>query len=243
MRKQPDACDAMMSVRTRRQDDGLGKRYPVSGTVTYNGNPLEKGEISFVSEDLKNNFGASGQIIDGSYTPSTGGNGDGRKRANKGDHLGEGGLPRQGQGRLPERDQATSLQRHPASRRSSSRRPKRRPRAPSRPVTAIRAPRSSRPMLSRNRTRSTSSSPTPRSPRSRGHPRRAGRRPQRAVVVVRCNRGRAGRPGSPLKLRASAKSQRSASSVFSGPSGATDSALLLIFQGLQERGTSGVSRS
>ena len=24
-------------------DDGLGKRYPVSGTVTYNGKPLDKG--------------------------------------------------------------------------------------------------------------------------------------------------------------------------------------------------------
>jgi hypothetical protein len=58
-------------------DDGLGKRYPVSGTVTYNGNPLEKGEISFVAEDLKSNFGASGQIINGSYTLSTGGNADG----------------------------------------------------------------------------------------------------------------------------------------------------------------------
>ena len=57
-------------------DDGLGKRYPVSGTVTYNGNPLEKGEISFVSEDLKSNLGASGQITNGSYTLSTGGNDD-----------------------------------------------------------------------------------------------------------------------------------------------------------------------
>jgi hypothetical protein len=58
-------------------DDGLGKRYPVSGTVTYNGNSLEKGEISFVSEDLKNNIGASGRITEGSYTLSTGGNDDG----------------------------------------------------------------------------------------------------------------------------------------------------------------------
>ncbi|HZW33118.1 MAG TPA: hypothetical protein VFF52_20545 [Isosphaeraceae bacterium] len=58
-------------------DDGLGQRYPVSGTVTYNGNPLERGEISFVSEDLKNNLGASGKITNGSYTLSTGGNSDG----------------------------------------------------------------------------------------------------------------------------------------------------------------------
>jgi major membrane immunogen (membrane-anchored lipoprotein) len=58
-------------------DDGLGKRYPVSGTVTYNGAPLEKGEISFVSEDLTKNFGATGIITNGSYTLSTGGNDDG----------------------------------------------------------------------------------------------------------------------------------------------------------------------
>ena len=58
-------------------DDGLGKRYPVSGTVNYNGKPLEKGEISFVSEDLRKNFSAGGIIADGKYTLSTGGDGDG----------------------------------------------------------------------------------------------------------------------------------------------------------------------
>ena len=59
------------------EDDGLGKRYPVSGTVKYNGNPLEKGEISFVSEDMSKNFGATGIITNGSYTLSMGGDGDG----------------------------------------------------------------------------------------------------------------------------------------------------------------------
>jgi hypothetical protein len=59
------------------EDDGLGKRYPVSGTVTYNGSPLEKGEISFVTEDMSKNFGASGTIANGSYTLSIGGQGDG----------------------------------------------------------------------------------------------------------------------------------------------------------------------
>ena len=39
--------------------------------------PLEKGEISFVTEDLTKNFGATGVIADGSYTLSTGGDGDG----------------------------------------------------------------------------------------------------------------------------------------------------------------------
>ena len=59
-------------------DDGLGKRYPVSGTVTYNGKPLEKGKISFVPEDPKN-VGASGAIENGSYTLSTGGQDDGAR--------------------------------------------------------------------------------------------------------------------------------------------------------------------
>ena len=44
----------------------FGKRYSVSGTVTYNGNPLEKGKISFVPEDPKG-IGASGTIEKGYY--------------------------------------------------------------------------------------------------------------------------------------------------------------------------------
>jgi hypothetical protein len=58
-------------------EDGLGKRYPVSGTVKYNGSPLEKGEINFISEDMSKNFGATGIITNGSYTLSMGGDGDG----------------------------------------------------------------------------------------------------------------------------------------------------------------------
>jgi hypothetical protein len=58
-------------------EDGLGKRYPVSGTVNYNGKPLEKGEISFVSEDITKNFSSGATIANGKYTLSTGGNGDG----------------------------------------------------------------------------------------------------------------------------------------------------------------------
>lgn len=58
-------------------DDGLGKRYPVSGTVKYNGSPLEKGEISFVTEDMSKNYGATGTITNGSYSLSMGGDGDG----------------------------------------------------------------------------------------------------------------------------------------------------------------------
>jgi major membrane immunogen (membrane-anchored lipoprotein) len=68
---------ALLILASCSTDDGFGKRYPVSGTVTYNGSPLEKGEISFVSEDLKNNIGATGSIKNGSYTLSTGGKDDG----------------------------------------------------------------------------------------------------------------------------------------------------------------------
>jgi hypothetical protein len=71
------AVPALLLLASCSSDDGLGVRYPVSGTVTYNGNPLEKGEISFVSEDLKANLGASGQITNGSYALSTGGDADG----------------------------------------------------------------------------------------------------------------------------------------------------------------------
>jgi hypothetical protein len=59
-------------------DDGLGRRFPVSGTVTYNGNSLEKGSISFVPDDPKG-VGASGTIANGSFTLSTGGDSDGAR--------------------------------------------------------------------------------------------------------------------------------------------------------------------
>jgi hypothetical protein len=59
-------------------DDSFGKRYPVSGSVTYNGTPLEKGNISFVPDDPKG-VGATGVIESGSYTLSTGGNNDGAR--------------------------------------------------------------------------------------------------------------------------------------------------------------------
>ncbi len=59
-------------------DDGLGRRFPVSGKVTYNGKPLAKGSISFVPDDPKG-VGASGAIENGSYAMSTGGNSDGAR--------------------------------------------------------------------------------------------------------------------------------------------------------------------
>jgi hypothetical protein len=60
-------------------DDGLGKRFAVSGTVNYNGKPLEKGNISFIPEDSKGGVGATGAIENGSYTLSTGGDNDGAR--------------------------------------------------------------------------------------------------------------------------------------------------------------------
>ena len=51
-------------------DDGLGKRYKVTGTVTYKGSPLEKGLISFISAN-PDSRSASGTIEKGYYTLTT----------------------------------------------------------------------------------------------------------------------------------------------------------------------------
>lgn len=59
-------------------DDGLDQRFPVSGTVKYNGEPLKMGTVNFYPEDPKTGRGASGAILeDGSYTLSTQSPGDG----------------------------------------------------------------------------------------------------------------------------------------------------------------------
>jgi len=58
-------------------DDGLGKRYPVSGTVTYNGTPVPKASINFVPNDPKTGRAANGSIIEGAYTLTTQESGDG----------------------------------------------------------------------------------------------------------------------------------------------------------------------
>jgi len=57
-------------------DDGLGKRYSVSGKVTYKGQPLEKGLISFISS-APDGRSASGTIENGNYTLTTQDPGDG----------------------------------------------------------------------------------------------------------------------------------------------------------------------
>src|SRR5215831_11497526 len=49
---------------------GLTRRYPVSGTVKYNGKPLERGNINFVPVDSQGRS-AGGTIIDGQYSLTT----------------------------------------------------------------------------------------------------------------------------------------------------------------------------
>jgi hypothetical protein len=56
--------------------DGLGKRYSVSGRVTYKGAPLPSGIITFVPEDSQAKV-AAGTITAGNYTLTTLSPGDG----------------------------------------------------------------------------------------------------------------------------------------------------------------------
>ena len=152
------AVPALLVMASCGTDDGLGKRYPVSGTVTYNGNPLEKGDISFVSEDLKNNFGATGIITNGSYTLSTGGNDDGAQAGKYKVTI----TPKKTFSPKPRQTFRKSREEKILnSPRSTPQKPKRQPKASSPPATAIRAPRPSRPRSRHNPTRSTSRSPTP----------------------------------------------------------------------------------
>jgi hypothetical protein len=66
-------------------DDGLGTRYPVSGKVTYNGQPVAKAKISFIPASKEGaKQGASGDIVDGAFSLSTLSPGDG---ALPGDYL------------------------------------------------------------------------------------------------------------------------------------------------------------
>jgi hypothetical protein len=59
------ACAAVLAPLVGcGSDDGLGKRYTITGKVTYNGEPLKKGSIVFVPEK-SDGRGASGQVVDG----------------------------------------------------------------------------------------------------------------------------------------------------------------------------------
>jgi len=57
-------------------DDGIGRRYQVTGTVTYNGNPLEKGTINFQATTPEGRS-AGGDIQKGAYRLTTQTSGDG----------------------------------------------------------------------------------------------------------------------------------------------------------------------
>jgi hypothetical protein len=51
-------------------DDGLGQRYRVTGTVTFNGKPLEEGHITFHATTPKGRS-AQGDIHEGAYRLTT----------------------------------------------------------------------------------------------------------------------------------------------------------------------------
>jgi hypothetical protein len=55
---------------------GVAKRFPVSGTVSYKGQPVEKGSISFVPT-AADGRAANGEIANGKFTLSTVNPGDG----------------------------------------------------------------------------------------------------------------------------------------------------------------------
>ena len=57
-------------------DDGFGTRYKVSGTITYKGQPVEKGTINFYPENPEQGRGAFGSITNGSYSLTTSGEGN-----------------------------------------------------------------------------------------------------------------------------------------------------------------------
>jgi len=52
------------------QRDDIGRRYPVTGTVTYKGKPLPTGHVNFVPEGEASR-GATGNIVDGKYRLTT----------------------------------------------------------------------------------------------------------------------------------------------------------------------------
>jgi len=60
-------------------DYGLGQMFPVSGTVTYNGKPLEMGQIVFTPENLKEGVGSTANIESGSYSLGTAGDKNGAR--------------------------------------------------------------------------------------------------------------------------------------------------------------------
>jgi hypothetical protein len=62
---------SLMIILGCGDDTGLSSRYPVSGTVKYNGQPVPKGRIDFLPTDNKVGRSASGDIVDGYYSLTT----------------------------------------------------------------------------------------------------------------------------------------------------------------------------
>jgi len=62
----------LVVVGCSSDDTGLGRRYPVSGTIKYKGEPVSKGSITFEPASKDGRF-ATGTIENGSYTLSTSG--------------------------------------------------------------------------------------------------------------------------------------------------------------------------
>jgi len=70
------AALGLVAVLGCRDDTGLARRYPVSGKVTYNGQPVEKGRIDFQPTEASGRA-ASGDLVDGNYSLTTATSGDG----------------------------------------------------------------------------------------------------------------------------------------------------------------------
>jgi hypothetical protein len=64
------AIPVVLAILGCGDSSGLPRRYPVSGTVTYNGKALEKGTINFTPADAKGRA-AGGTITDGRYSLTT----------------------------------------------------------------------------------------------------------------------------------------------------------------------------
>jgi hypothetical protein len=67
---------ALVVVIGCSDSSGLAKRYPVSGTINYNGKPVEKGTVTFTPTQSDGRT-ASGDITNGRYSLTTAAPGDG----------------------------------------------------------------------------------------------------------------------------------------------------------------------
>ena len=70
------AC-VLVAVAGCGDSTGLDKRFPISGTVSYKGAPVETGAIQFMPDDQDSGRAATGTIEDGEYYLTTAIDGDG----------------------------------------------------------------------------------------------------------------------------------------------------------------------